>query len=188
MHHFMLPKVFLVLSQRPCQFHFIRPKTHVLGGFARFRCRKVSVAKSGVGVHKIHHFVLSKEFLVLSQRTCPIHFFSPKTRVLDCYTRFRCRKVPVAKMGVGVHTMHHFVLQKVFLLFSQRKCPIHFLSPKTRVLGCYARFCCRKVPVARMGVGVHTIHHFVLPKVFLVFSQRTCPIKFFSTKTRVLGC
>ena len=182
MHHFVLPKLLLVFSQRTCPIHFIRPKTKFLGGFARFRCREVPVVRSGFGVHTMHHFVLSKLRLVFSQRTCPIHFFSPKTKFLGVFARFRCREVPVVRSGFGVHTMHRFVLPKLRLVFSQQTCPIQFFRPKTKFLRGFARFHCWEVPVVRSGFGVHTMHHFVLPKLRIVFSQRTCPIHFFRPK------
>ena len=53
----------------------------------------------------------------------------------------------------GVHTMHHFVLPKLRLVFSQRTCPIHSFSAKTHVPGGFARFRCRKEPVAKSGAG-----------------------------------
>src|SRR4029079_3257516 len=187
MHHFVLPKLRLVLSQRTCPIHFFRPKTKFLGGFARFRCWEVQVVRSGLGVHKMHHFVLPKLHLVFSQRTCPIHFFRPKTRFLGGFTRFHCLEVPVVRTGFGVHTMHHFMLPKLRLVFSQQTCPIHFFRPKTMFLGGFARFRGWEVPVVRSGFGVHTMHHFVLPKLILVFSQQTCPIHFFRPKTMFLG-
>ena len=33
------------------------------------------------------------------------------------------------RSGFGVHTMHHFMLPKLRLVFSQRTCPIHFIRP-----------------------------------------------------------
>ena len=39
----------------------------------------------------------------------------------------------------------------------------------------------------RSGFGVHKMHYFVLPKLRLVFSQRTCPIHFFRPNTKFLG-
>ena len=187
MHYFVLPKLRLVFSQRTCPIHFFRPKTMFLGGFARFRCREVQVVRSGFGVHKMHHFVLPKLRLVFSQRTCPIHFFRPKTMFLGGFARFRCREVPIVRSGFGVHTMHHFVLPKLRLVFSQRTCPIHLFRPKTKFLGGFTRFRCREVQVVRSGFGVHKMHHFVLPKLRLVFSQQTCPIHFFRPKTKFLG-
>ena len=132
---------------------------------------KGTLAKTGAGVHTMHEFVIPKVFLVFSQRTCPIHIFMPTAHVLGGFARFRCRKVPVAKTGFGVHTTHDFVLPKVFLVVSQRTCPIHFFRPETHVLGGLTRFRCRKVPVAKTVLVVHTMHDFVLPKVFLVFLQ-----------------
>ena len=187
MHHFVLPKLRLVFSQRTCPIHFFRPKTKFLGGFARFHCREVPVVRSGFGVHKMHHFVLPKFLFVFLQRTCRIHFFSPRTKFLGGFARFRCREVPVVRLGFGVHKMHHFVLSKFRLVFSQRTCRIHFFRPKTKFLGGFARFRCREVPVVRSGFGVHKMHDFVLPKLRLVFSKRTCQIHFFRPKTKFLG-
>src|SRR6185312_2977122 len=186
-HHFVLPKLRLVLSQRTCPIHIFRPKTKFLGGFARLRCREVQVVRSGFGVHKMHHFVLPKLHLVFSQRTCPINFFRPKTKFLGGFARFRCQEVPVVRTGFGVHTMYHFMLPKLRLVFSPRTSPIHFFRTKTKFLGGFARFRCREVQVVRSGFGVHKMHHFVLPKLRLVFSQRTWPIHFFRPKTRFLG-
>ena len=95
--------------------------------------------RSGFGVHTMHHFVLPKLRLVFSQRTCPIHFFRPKTKFLGGFARFRYGELPG--------------------------------RPKTKFLGGFARFRCREVPVVRSGFGVHIMHHSVLPKLRLVFSQ-----------------
>src|SRR6185312_3351471 len=187
MHHFVLPKLRLIFSERTCPIHFFRPKTKFLGGFARFHCQEVQVVRSGFGEHTMPNFVLPKLRLVCSQRTCPIHFFRPKTKFLGGFARFRYREVPVVRSGFVVHTMHHFVLPKLRLVFSQQTCPIHFFRPKTKFLGGFVRFRCWEVPVVRSGFGVHKMHHFVLPKLRLVFSQRTCPIHFFRPKTKFLG-
>ena len=187
MHHFVLPKLRLVFSQRTCPIHFIRPKTKFLGGFARFRCWEVPVVRSGFGVHTMHQFVLPKLCLVFLKQTCPIHFFMPKTMFLGGFVRFRSRELQVVRLGFGEHIMHHFVLPKLRLVFSQQTCPIHFFRSKTKFLGGFARFRCLEVSVVRTGFGVHTMHHFMLPKLRLVFSQQTCPIHFFRPKTMLLG-
>ena len=221
MHHFVLSKFRLVFSQRTSQIHFFRPKTKFLGGFTRFPCREVQVVRLGFGVHTMHHFMLPKLRLVFSQRTCPIHLFRPKTKFLGGFARFRCREVQVVKSGFGAHKMHHFVLPKLRLVFSQRTCPKHFFRPKTKFLGGFTRFRCRRYQLldrvlgciqcttlsfrscilffrnkhaqstslgpklcfwvvlhdsvagrylVRLGFGVHTMHHFMLPKLRLVFS------------------
>ena len=104
-------------------------------------------------VHTMHHFMLPKLRLVFSQRTCPIHFFRAKTHVPGGYARFRCRKYPLRSLVPGVHTMYHFVLPKLRLVFWQRTCPIHSFRAKKHVPGGFARFRCRKVPVAKSGAG-----------------------------------
>ena len=130
--------------------------------------------RSGFRVHTMHHFVLRKLCLVFSQRTCPIDFFRPKTKFLGGFARFRCLEVPVVRSGFGVHKMHHFMLPKL-RLFSQRTCPIHFFRPKTKFLCDFARFRCREVPVVRSGFGAHTMQHFMLPKLRLVFFAMNMP-------------
>ena len=127
--------------------------------------------RSGFRVHTMHHFVLPKLCLVFSQQTCPIDFFRPKTKILGGFARFRCREVQVVRSGFGVHTMHHFVLPKLRLVFLQRTCPIHFFRPKTKFLGGFSRFRYRVVQIVRSGFGVHKKHHFVLPKLRLVFAM-----------------
>ena len=94
--------------------------------------------RSGFGAHTMHHFMLPKLHLVFSQRTCPIYFFRAKTMFLVGFARFRPREVPIVRSGFGVHTMHHFVLPKLRLVFSQRTCPIHLFRPKTKFLGGFA--------------------------------------------------
>ena len=86
--------------------------------------------RSGFGVHKMHHFVLPKLRLVFSQRTCPIHFFRPKTKFLGGFVRFRCREVPVVRSGFWVHRMHHFVLPKLRLVFRNELAQSTCLGPK----------------------------------------------------------
>ena len=147
----------------------LEAKTMFLGAFARFRYREVPVVRSGFGVHTMHHFMLPKLRHVFSQRTCPMHFHRPKTKFQGGFARFRCREVPIVRSGFVAHTMHHFVLPKLRLVFLQRTCPIHFFRPKTKFLGGFGRFRCREVPIVRSGFVVHIMHHFVLPKLRLVF-------------------
>jgi hypothetical protein len=42
-------------------------------------------------------------------------------------------------------------------------------------------------PIPKTGVGVHTKHEFLPPEPFLRFSQRTCPIHYFRSKTHEWG-
>jgi hypothetical protein len=47
--------------------------------------------------------------------------------------------------------------------------------------------CCRTSPIPKTGVVLHTKHEFLPTEPFLHFSQRTCPIHYFSSKTHVWG-
>ena len=96
----------------------------------RFRCREVPVARSGFGVHTMHHYVLPELRLVFSQPTCPIHFFRPKTMFLGGFERFRCREVPVARSGFGVQTRHHFYTRSCILFFRNEHAQSTSLGPK----------------------------------------------------------
>jgi hypothetical protein len=86
-----------------------------------------------------------------------------------------------------VHTKHEFLPPEPFLRFSQRTCPIHYFRSKSHVWGGFAQFRCRTSPIPKRGVGVHTKHEFLPPEPFLRFSQRTCPIHYFRSKTHVWG-
>jgi hypothetical protein len=108
-------------------------KTHVLGGSIPFRCRTWHVAKTGIEAHLMHEFMPLESFLVFLQQTCPIHYFSSKTLVLDGSAPFRCRTRPAAKISIGVHLKHEFVPRKPFLIWSQWTCSIHNFRSKTHV-------------------------------------------------------
>jgi hypothetical protein len=86
-----------------------------------------------------------------------------------------------------VHTKHEFLPLEPFLRFSQRTCPIHYFRSKTHVWGGFAQFRCRMSLILKTGVGVHTKHEVLPPEQFLCFSQRTCPIHYFRSKTHVWG-
>jgi hypothetical protein len=132
-----------------------------LGGFAQFRCRTSPIPKTGVGVHTKHEFSPSEPFLRFSQRTCPIHYFRSKTHVWGGFEQFRCRTSPIPKTGVGVHTKHKFLPPEPILHFSLRTCPIHYFRSKTHVWGGFSLYRCRKSPIPKTGVGVHTKHEFL---------------------------
>jgi hypothetical protein len=86
-----------------------------------------------------------------------------------------------------VHTNTSFCHRNHFFRFSQRTCPIHYFRSKTHVWGGFAQFRCRTSPILNTFVGVHTKHEFLPPEPFLRFSQRTCPIHYFRSKTDVWG-
>jgi hypothetical protein len=62
-----------------------------------------------------------------------------------------------------------------------------YFRSKTHVWGGFAQFCCRTSPIPKTGIGLHSKHEFLPPEPFLRFSQRTCPIHYFRSKTHVWG-
>jgi hypothetical protein len=84
-----------------------------------------------------------------------------------------------------VHTKHEFSPPEPFLRFSQQTCPIHYFRSKTHVWGGFAQFRCRTSPIPKTVFGVHTKHEFSPPQPFIRFSQRTCPVQYFGSKTHV---
>jgi hypothetical protein len=69
--------------------------------------------------------------------------------------------------------------------FSATKCPIHYFRSKTHVCCGFVKFRCSTSPIPKTSVGVHTKHESSPPEPFLRFSQRTCPIHYFRSKTHV---
>jgi hypothetical protein len=80
---------------------------------------------------------------------------------------------------------HEFLPPEPILRFSQRTCPIHYFRSKTHVWVGFAQFRCRTSPIPKTGVRVDTKHEFSTSEPFLRFSQRTCPIHYYRSKTHV---
>jgi hypothetical protein len=184
-HEFLPPEPFLRFSQRTCLIHYFRTKTHVWGRFAQFRCRTSPVLKTVVGVHTKHEFLPPEPFLRFSQRTCPIHYYRFKTHVWGGFAQFRCRTSPIPKTVVRVHIKHEFFHQNHFFVFRNEHAQSTTLGPKLMCWGGFSQFLCRTSPISKTGVGVHTKHEFLPPEPFLRFSQRTCPLHYFRSKTHV---
>jgi hypothetical protein len=145
----------------------------------------VTHSENGSRVHTKHEYLPPEPFLRFSQRTCPIHYFWSKTHVWCGFAQFRCRTSTIPKTGVGVHTKHEFLPPEPFLHFLQQTCLIPYFRSKTHVWGGFTQFRCRTSPILKTGVGEHTKHEFMPPEPYLRFSQRTCPIHYFRSKTHV---
>jgi hypothetical protein len=127
-----------------------------------------------------------KPFLRFSQRTIPIHYFRSKTHVWGGFSQFRCHMSPIPKTGVGVHTKHEFLPPEPFLRFSQRTCPIHYLGQNS-CLGWFLAISLSHVTHSENGCrDAYKARLFPL-EPFLHFSQRTCPIHYFRSKSHVWG-
>ena len=90
-------------------------KTHVSGGSMPLRSCIWHVAITCIEAHLMHEFMPLEPFLVFLQQTCPIHYFSSKTLVLDSSAPFCCRTRPATKISIGVHLKHEFVPRNHFL-------------------------------------------------------------------------
>jgi hypothetical protein len=184
-HEFLPPKPFLRFSQRTCPIHYFRSKTYVWGGFAQFRCRTSPIPKAGVRVHTKHEFSPLEPFLRFSQRTCPIHYFRSKTHVWGGFAQFRCRTLPIPKTGVGCIQSMTFRHRNHFFVFRSKQVQSTTLGPKL-MFGVVSRnFVAARHPFRKRGIRVDTKHEFSPPEPFLCFSQRTCPIHYFRSKTHV---
>ena len=115
----------------------------------------------------------------------PNPLFQSKTHVLGGSMPFHSRTWHVEKTGIEAHLMHEFVPLEPFLVFLQQTCPFHFYQSKTHVLDGFLPFIFCTWPVAKISIGVHLNLEFVPRKPFLVWSQRTCSIHSFRSKTHV---
>ena len=140
--------------------------------------------KSVSGVLNARVYV-SKTISCFVATNIPNPQFQSKTHVLGGSMPFCSRTWHVAKTGIKAHLMHKFVPLEPFHFFLQPTCPIHYFRFKTQVLDGFVPFCCRTWPNAKISFGVHLKHEFVPRKPFLVWSQRTCSIHNFRSKTHV---
>jgi hypothetical protein len=125
-------------------------------------------------------------FLRFSQRTCPIHYFRPKTHVWGGFAQFRCRTSPIMKTGVGCIQSTSFCHWNHFFVFRNEHAQSTTLGPKL-MFGVVSRnFVVARHPFRKRVSGAYK-HKFLPPEPFLRFSQRTCPIHYFRSKTLVWG-
>ena len=143
-HEFGPTKLLSSFLAKMHPIHYFRSKTHVLGGFAPYGCRKCTVAKSGPRMSFWHEFRPTKLFSRFSTKTHPIHYVRSETHVLGGFAPFGSSKCSFAKSGPGMPFWHEFELTKLFSSFLAKTHPIHYFSSKTHILGGVARFGCQK--------------------------------------------
>ena len=148
-HEFGTMKLLSSFSAKTHPIHYLRSKTHILGGFTPFGCSKCNVAKLGPRMLFGHEFGPMKLFLSFPAKTHPIHYFRSKTHILGGFAPFVCRKNTIAKSSPGMPFWHGFGPTKLLSCFSAKVHPIHDFRSKTHVLGGFATFGCRKYTVAK---------------------------------------
>ena len=72
-HGFGPTKLLSSFHPKTHPIHYFRSKTHILGGFAPFVCRKCTVAKSGPWMLFWHEFGPTKLLSSFSAKMLPIH-------------------------------------------------------------------------------------------------------------------
>jgi hypothetical protein len=177
---------FFVFCNEHAQSTTLGPKL-MFGVVAQFRCRTSPILKTGVGVHTKHEFLPPELFLSFSQRTCPNHFFRSKTHVCVVSRSFVAARHPFRKRVSGCIQSMSFCHRNHFFVFRNEHDQTTNFRSQTHVWGGFAQFRCRTSPVPKTGAGVHTNHEFSPPEPFLHFSQRTCPIYYFRSKTHDWG-
>jgi hypothetical protein len=130
-------------------------------------------------------FRQQNHFFVICNKHAESTTLSRKLMFGVVWRNFVAARHPFLKWLSGVHTKHEFWPSEPFLRFLQRTFPIHYFRSQTHVWGGFAQFRCRTSPIPKTGVGVHTMHEFLPPELFLRFSQRTCPNQYFRSKTHV---
>src|SRR6185312_12244738 len=150
-HEFGPTKLLSCFSAKAHPIHDFRSKTHVLGGFATFGCRKCTVAKSDPRMPFWHEFRPMKLFSRFSAKMHPIHSIWSKAHVLGGFAPFGSRKCTIAKSGPMMPFWHEFGPTKLLSCFSAKAHPIHDFRSKTHVLGGFATFGCRKVHRCEIG-------------------------------------
>src|SRR6187455_2081209 len=116
----------------------------------------------------------------------PKHYFRSKTHVWGGFAQFHCRTPPIPKTGVGVHTKHEFLSPEPFFVFLNEHAQSTTLGPKL-ILGWFRAISLPHVTHSENGCRGAYKHEFLQPEPFLRFSQRTCPIHYFTSKTHVWG-
>jgi hypothetical protein len=125
-HEFGPTKLLSSFLAKMHPIHYFRSKTHVLGGFAPFGCRKCTIAKSGPRMPFWHEIRTTKLFSRFSTKTHPIHYVRSKTHVLGGFAPFGSSKCSFAKSGPGMPFWHEFELTKLLSSFLAKTHPIHY--------------------------------------------------------------
>jgi hypothetical protein len=186
-HEFSPPEPILRFSQRTCPIHYFRSKTHVWGGFAQFRCRRSPIPKTVVGPriqstsfrHRNHFFVLRN---VHAQSTT----LGPKLMFGVVSRNFIAARHQFRKRVSGCIQARVFATGTIYSFFATNM-PNPLLYVQNSCLGWFRAISLSHVTNSENGCRGAYKHGFSPPEPFLRFSQRTCPIHYFRSKTHVWG-
>jgi hypothetical protein len=119
-HEFVLTKLLSSFLAKTHPIHYFWSKTHILGGFAPFVCRKCTVPKSDPRMPFWHDFRPMKPFSRFSAKMHPIHYVWSKAHILRGFAPFGCCKHTVAKSSPGMLYRLEFGPIKLLLSFTAK--------------------------------------------------------------------
>jgi hypothetical protein len=103
---------------------------------------------------------------------------------LWCIRAISLRHVTHSENGYWVHTNHEFLPPEPFLHFSQRNAQSTTLGPKLMFVVLSCNFVAARHPFRKRVLGAYKSRVFATGTIFR-FSQRTCPLHYFRSKTHV---
>jgi hypothetical protein len=105
-------------------------KTHVLVGFAQFRCRTSPIPKTCVGVHKSTSFCNQNHFFVFRNEHAQSTTLGPKLMFVVVSRNFVAARHPFRKRVSGVHKSTSFCHGNHFFVFRNEHARSTNLCPK----------------------------------------------------------
>jgi hypothetical protein len=99
----------------------------------------------------------------------------------------RSRIARVIFRQIGIISTRRKIGHLSYIRTISENMPNPLLLVQNSCLGWFRAISLSHVTHSENGCRVHTKHEFLPPEPFLRFSQRTCPIHYFSSKTHVWG-
>jgi hypothetical protein len=145
------------------------------------------IPKTGVGLHKSTSFCHRNHFFVFRNEHAQSTTLGPKLMFWVISRNFVATRHPFRKQVSGVHKSTSFCYLNHFFVFRNAHAQSTTLGPKLMFVVVSRNFVAARHPFLKRVSRVHSKHEFLPPEPFLRFSQRTCPIHYFRSKTHVWG-
>jgi hypothetical protein len=159
-------------------------KTHVWGGFAQIRCRTSPIPKTGIGCIQSTSFCHRNHFFVYHNEHAQSTTLGPKLMYGVVSRNFVAARHPFQKRLSGCIQSMSFCHRNHFFIFRNEPAQSTTLGPKLMFGEVSCNFVVARHPFRKRVSGAEK-HEFLPLEQFLCFSQRTCPIHYFRSKTHV---
>jgi hypothetical protein len=137
-------------------------------------------------VHKSTSFCHRNHFFVFRNEHAQSTTLAPKLMFGVVSHNFVVARHPFQKRVSGAYKARVFATGTISSFFATNMSnPL--LLVQNSCLGWFRAISLSHVTHSENGCRVHTKHEFLPPEPFLGFSQRTCPIHYFRSKTHVWG-